>query len=463
MATTKMLQAQKLIEELTGQKVPFTENMKILREKLKRIFSEPLGHSQLNEILLFLGFDRISSEFFQFLVDGQLNYNKNNPSKIDSEIIFKKGIERFQKLALLRYGNVKHAFKVLSNNTNLLSEALIEIQEREDSSFTKRSEPVIPIENIPDEKTYLLGYMIQREIKKKLEKDKNDPEALQLKSEMDLWIETGKKNHHAYLTSDHLDVYVATSMRKKHEFLSISKTTKEIFTNKLIKKLNLRYFDPTQAYCKPRIDKGLSEALMLKRAKCTIYLIQETDTLGKDSELASTLAQGKPVIAYIPEVTKNYFKSYLKDLKRTYNKDLKEIIIDQIKDLAPEKILNPKIYPLGMQDIIRKKEKDLEKILFDIMVEKYDKRADTLKTDHPLGIQVHLENGVANGVLVVRSIENCAKVLYSILTRKMEFNLLRENIQDTEFLVLKEKVSGCIFRVVTSDELLTNSFWNFYI
>jgi len=41
---------------------------------------------------------------------------------------------------------------------------------------------------------------------------------------------------------------------------------------------------------------------MLKRARCTVYSVQDTDTLGKDSELASTLAQGKPVIAFIPEL-----------------------------------------------------------------------------------------------------------------------------------------------------------------
>lgn len=39
---------------------------------------------------------------------------------------------------------------------------------------------------------------------------------------------------------------------------------------------------------------------MLKRARCTIYMAQETDTFGKDSELATTLAQGKPVIVFCP-------------------------------------------------------------------------------------------------------------------------------------------------------------------
>lgn len=32
-----------------------------------------------------------------------------------------------------------------------------------------------------------------------------------------------------------------------------------------------------------------------------------------------------------------------------------------------------------------------------------------------------------------------------------------------EYLVLREKRSKCIFRVMTSDEMLTNSFWNYYL
>src|SRR5207249_585684 len=37
-------------------------------------------------------------------------------------------------------------------------------------------------------------------------------------------------------------------------------------------------------------------------AQCTVYSVQDTDTLGKDSELAATLAQGKPVIAFVPTI-----------------------------------------------------------------------------------------------------------------------------------------------------------------
>ena len=79
-------------------------------------------------------------------------------------------------------------------------------------------------------------------------------------------------------------------MRRRHEYLEIAEFTNAVFQDDRVRDLHLRWFDPTQAYCIDRIDKGLAEALMLKRAKCTLYLAQELDTLGKDSELASTLA-----------------------------------------------------------------------------------------------------------------------------------------------------------------------------
>ncbi len=82
-------------------------------------------------------------------------------------------------------------------------------------------------------------------------------------------IKHGKSNQLAYLASDHMDVYVATSMRLKHEYYAVNKTISRISNHEHLKDLNLRWFDPTQAYCEDRIDKGLAEGLMLKRAKCT--------------------------------------------------------------------------------------------------------------------------------------------------------------------------------------------------
>ena len=89
----------------------------------------------------------------------------------------------------------------------------------------------------------------------------------------------------------------------------------------------------------------------------------------------------------------------------------------------------------------------------------YDSRARTLKSYHPLGVQVQLETGVANGVLVVREIAQCAEVLRRILTNSLEFEVRH----DKDMWYLREVVSQSSFRVVTNNRKLTNCFWNFYM
>ena len=99
-------------------------------------------------------------------------------------------------------------------------------------------------------------------------------------------------------------------------------------------------------------------------------------------------------------------------------------------------------------------------MLFTKAHDKYNKRAKSLQEKHPLGLQVNLENGVANGVLVVRSLDQCAKLLRSIILNKMKF-IIEKNRDG--MIKLKEIISNSVYRVVTGDEVLTNSFWNFYL
>jgi hypothetical protein len=59
-----------LLEALTGQRPPLLEALPLVPP----FPSKGLGYSQLNEILLLLGYDRVTHAFFQFLVDGTLDY-----------------------------------------------------------------------------------------------------------------------------------------------------------------------------------------------------------------------------------------------------------------------------------------------------------------------------------------------------------------------------------------------------
>ena len=391
-----------LFERLAGEKT-HTEQTNIPNFNLFDNPDNVLGYSQFNEILLLLGFNRINVDFFQFIVDGQIKYILG--ASIDSLSQLEKGIDRFVEYALLNKGNIKTCFDQTSKNPSELINNISKSRPVDLEIYKNRHNPIIEIDTIPADKTYFLGYYIEQELEERL-KNKSDTEATKLKKEREKYIKIGIKNQLAYLSSDNLDVYVATSMRRQHEFIFVNELINKIFTNSEIEELKVRWFDPTQAYCKDRIDKGLSEALMLKRARCTLYLAQESETLGKDSELASTLAQGKPVIAYIPEGNKEYVDNLIENLKKYNNKSEKEIILDQIQVFDSSLAWSNEKVIAWVKNLEKVNLSELKQFFYNLVKKYYDKRAKGLKKDHPLGIQVNLSSGVANGVLVVRNIKD---------------------------------------------------------
>jgi len=273
----------------------------------------------------------------------------------------KYGIEKFRGYSLLHFGNFKFTFKKLSEKAIEDIEKILDIYKEIDIDveYKTRNISIHKVKKINKEKTCLLGYITGPKLKKELDYLFNDLEELskvdsfkqskeydayyafynELKNkndEIQVIQRDGSENTLAYLISSYLDVYIATSMRDECEYEELFEFLHEIMNNKQISKLNLQFFDPTQSVCEITRDKGIIEGLMLKRAKCTIYMVQESDTIGKDSELASTLAQKKPVIAYVPD-------------------DPKERLINKIKgyslDYIKKRILNFKA-----EDIFSKKE-----------------------------------------------------------------------------------------------------------
>jgi hypothetical protein len=448
-----------LLEKLTGRSAPgaLLDTVKVLQDE-----KTSLGYSQLNELLLLLGFDRVSRSFFRFLLDGEIEYQEGLSFGSENEL--KSGVDRFIQLAMLAYGNIKFAFKILSTDSEELATVVRSSSPIPEESFFSRHEPVLSLIVVPPEDAYLTGYLIREELKKHLEEDPNNPELQEKEKQRQITEKMSTDNQVTYLTWDHLDVYVATSMRQRHEFISVDRFTKQLFGSPELVPLKLRWFNPTQACCIERLDKGLSEALMLKRANATVYLAQETDTLGKDSELASTLAQGKPVIAYVPEVTDSYFNEFLGTL-HTASPDQAEwrLCLDQMRIFFPDGAWihnDVRRWSEPGKDFSTELEA-IKALLMQKMIDHYNKRAESLKETHPLAIQVNLATGVANGVLVVRSIEACGQLLRNILTRNLRFEIDNDSIPG--FVLLREELTKCIFRVVTKDQTLTNAFWNFYL
>jgi hypothetical protein len=451
----KLLQ---LFEGLTGQSPPLVQ---AFCEVAPEFPTGGLGYSQLNELLLLLGYDRVTQAFFQFLVDGTLEYKSG--AELPTIEALELGVERARQLSLLFFGNVKFGFKKLAQDVDELSFYRDATQPLDSEIFQKRHEPIHPVDPIPSGETYYLGYVVQKEIEDRLQRDPQDEAALADKRALGRVREQGIRNHRAYLISDHIDVYVATSMRRRHEYLEIAAFAADVFGREAICGLKLRWFDPTQAYCSDRIDKGLAEALMLKRAKCTLYLAQELDTLGKDSELASTLAQGKPVIAYVPSPTEKEIVDSVPRLATLYSRSEASIILERLQTISPSLAwVDPEVR--RWLDVPTEMDRGrATSLLVNTTCDHYDKRAQTLRESHPLGIQVNLDTGVANGVLVARQPQECAELIFRIVTGRLEFRIEKRVLNGVEYHVLRETISDSIFRVMTGDAMLTNSFWNYYL
>jgi hypothetical protein len=338
---------------------------------------------QFNSLLTECGQPSVDSSFFEYFFP-----NFSERIRLGD---FIKGVVKFLKVALWKYGNFNVAFEELRVSPNVREELkgipFDDVDLVPEGVFSRRM-PFDFIQDLTAQECCLLGYATDTA--------KVDPDLI---ARAETIRDIGKRNAREYLTIDVLDVYIATSMRKLEEYISFKNLLAEVFKHPELVKLNLRYFDPTVAYFENRITKGMLEALMLKRAKLTLYVAGEEDTFGKDSECAATLVQGKPVVVYIEKDDKN-----------------------------------------------RK--------------EKLDKRARLFRDIHPLGLQVCHQTGVANGVIVVRNPQDCRHVIKGLLLHNLQMQL--DKMADVGF-VLREEKTRSILRVAVDDALLVRSFQNFYV
>jgi hypothetical protein len=85
----------------------------------------------------------------------------------------------------------------------------------------------------------------------------------------------------------------------------MNRDCERIFTDDdRLRDLHIRYFDPTMSAAEGHEDKGLIECLMVKCAKALVYFAGESDSFGKDAEVAMALSLGKPVIILCPDSPK---------------------------------------------------------------------------------------------------------------------------------------------------------------
>lgn len=454
-----------------------------------------MDYNQFNELMLLLNENIVSQGFFNFFFNKKL-------LKLED---LKQGVSRFRTFAFLFFGNFRFAYKTLIRSDEQEIEARFRSYLRKPSAiikdFANRSQKILEIEKIDRDKTWYLGYVSGRKVEKELQavKRKRNEQYSSFKkylTQLTCEIESAQTialaNTDIYLTWDCLDLYFATSMRNKWEYEETYGLIEDIFKDSRLQQFKLRYFDPTQSTCANSREKGLIEGLMLKRALCTIYLAQESDTMGKDSELAATLTQNKPVIAYVPKHDPIAYAKKIRGYPLTFFK--KRLLIlqaeDSFEEISDYDEWNKLLLDCDLSfkktifNFLDELEKYREKQPFELWAEKeeefkinslffgkicdilaivecysFDRRAELLQLRHPLSMQIDMQSGVANGVLVVRNTKDCIELLYRILTNDLQFDIKND---PKGFIILEERISKSPFRVIVKNEKLTNSFWNLF-
>jgi hypothetical protein len=496
-----------IVERLCGETSypePADDTYESLTTLLKHA-PDGLDYGEFNELLLLLNQDRVSRDFYDFFF---------GPGRVTLENL-RRGVTRFRGFAMLRFGNFRFAYKDLITKKaegvlRALAPYTVPTNRLKEEFDQRRPSIALGLTEIPKDKTWLLGYVAKRLLEDDVERlkereaasssleDQREVEMLGLKygplvEAREMLERAALKNTDIYLAWDYMDVYVATSMRSRWEFEETYEFVAALFSSRALSRLKLRWFDPTQSLCRNRIDKGLVESLMLKRARCTVYMAQEIDSMGKDSELAATLAQGKPVVVYVPLADSDALEKKIQRFPLEYL--VRRFLIHRADGTFDDARYRPSFEALdsGFEESIEEflqasrvhrseqpfvlweeKEEEFRTRLGDryqkvckllAMAEQYhyERRAEMLARTHPLAVQVNLASGVANGVLVVRSVDDCVNLLHGILTNSMAFTIRHLEEVGAGVTVLEEEISRCPFRVVTDYERLTNSFWNFYL
>lgn len=149
----------KLAASLTGTPVKeFTDSDRNCLSPILADDERTIRCSQLNEMLLLVNKDRVSECFFEYFFGEECKVGSVG-----------KGVENFQKAAMLCFGNFIYAFRTLSRaqDKEELRRHLVEhcgSTDETEERYRARTDKLLDIVRVPREDTPLVGYLTVSEI-----------------------------------------------------------------------------------------------------------------------------------------------------------------------------------------------------------------------------------------------------------------------------------------------------------
>lgn len=429
--------------------------------RLARLDQEPITKVQLNQLLAFGHEAPVSDDFFRYY---WLNQPQNHPYEVASISNFKSewceataivslehlkwGLHRLYIDGLLWFGNIRTAFRMLrSLDDNELNSFFA--SRRFDTRLIKGRGPALPLQLIAKDDRYLIAEMACKsygdegsssDLKSALveafrehETNVGGPISIHdlLQGTFSASKYEGRQNEFIFSADDVLEEKVASESELESKFDAVA----------------AKFFKAREAALKN------TRFYLSMVGDLDVYVATSMRTRKDFRDMANT-CESIFADARLKALQLRYFDPTLSAAAGHEDKGLIECLM-----VKCAKVL---VYCAGEKESYGKDAEAAMALSLGKPVIFYcdqQQRHRFYRDVHPLSRLIDFNSGIAVGAMVTDSLQEVSELLYRIFENKLEY-VLEQPKQD--HLRLKEKLTNSVVRLQSSDQMLTETFWNYY-
>jgi hypothetical protein len=431
-------------------------------ERLGKITTEPLSAVQLNQLLVLGREAPVSDGFFEYYwmsVPPNHAYDVRNLAGFSETWLLKDGVIRsldhlkwgLYRLyvdALLYFGNVRTAFRRLRDmSVDELSNYFS--LKRFDTDSIKRRGPPLPLKSIAKDSRYLIAEMacksygalggmdgdlftVLKEAYKAHAAAGNPEPTIKELLEKRVPKEFQARQREFKFSADEL---LEETISSEADLLAKYKRIAQKFT-----KARALALDNTRYYLSMLSDLDVYVATSMRSRDDFRKMAESCETIFGDERLRS--------------MNLRYFDPTLSAAEGHEDKGLIECLMVKCAKML--------VYSAGETETYGKDAEAAMALSLGKPVIFYcdrEHRSRFYREIHPLSRLIEFDTGVAVGAIVTDKLPQVSELIYRIFENKMVYELRRS---DSGSLRLKEKLTNSVVRLQTSDQLLTEAFWNHY-
>lgn len=423
---------------------------------------EPITKVQLNQLLAFGHEAPVSDDFFRYYWLSRPDEHPYDVTKIPgfqeswaqcsaitSLAHLKWGLHRIFTDGLLWFGNVRTAYRQLRSLSTDELQRFFE-RHRFDTDLIKERGPALPLAGIAKDSRYLVSEMACKSYG-------DQPETSgELKSALFAAFRTHQEKGGGSVTIRRLlegdDVGDQFAGRQQEFIFSADDVLEEAVASE--QELEAKYQDVAEKFFKAREAALKNTRFYLSMVgDLDVYVATSMRTRQDFREMATTCE----TIFSDPRLTElqlRYFDPTLSAAAGHEDKGLIECLM-----VKCAKVL---VYCAGDRESYGKDAEAAMALSLGKPVIFYcdhERRHRFYRDVHPLSRLIEFETGVAVGAMVTDSTDEVTELLYRIFENRMEYELEQPK---KDYLRLREKLTKSVVRLQTSDQMVSETFWNYY-